>query len=728
LREVDSQRQRAEDNFSEAGRAQGEAVRAKKVAEQERDAAYQNLYYADMRLGLVDWNAGNLARLTQKLRSYVPETGRDDLRGWEWYYFLSLCHQDERTLLEHRNLVTAVAWSPNGRYLASTSYDGTTKLWDAASWRLLQTFEGPKYLKMGVSWSPDSQSLAWGAAAEDSGVYVYQVPNGRLQTLRGHTSSVWTTAWSPDGKKLASAGIDQTLRIWEVASGSCLHVLKGFRSNIPSLAWHPDGIMLATAADEGLRIWDTVSGKIVRDTFTPSTGLVPWGSVAWSPDGRLLALAEQKCVVYRTADWSVATQWDAGQASCVVWKPDGKRLAAAGADGLIRIWDLAGPTCELTLRGHVKGVWSLTWEPSGRRLASGGMDATVKIWPVPPVPQPRCLDGRPGRGLQAIAWCEERDMLRSWDAVNGSIVLWNVATGERVSETPAPPGEAARFSSNGGLLAVADKAKEAARLLVCAARPGTPIQKINANVSRARKEWGTCLIGGRPFSPDASRLAFVSAPSAQEVEAVEIADLRGNEVLFHWGCVWPLAVSWSPKGRFLAIAGGGDVNDGGYLAYSGWIHVLDPEKRQRIWKLRHGTQRVLATALTWSPNDDALVSGDENGLAEVWDMGTGSKRVSTHLHTAKITSLAWSPGGPRVASGSADRTVRIWDPIRGEELLRFDLHAAVEQVEWSSDGCRLAAVDSDGKIHIWDASVGYRYVQSEAYSADQAHAANLKLK
>jgi serine/threonine protein kinase len=149
-------RREADGHRALAERKTGEALRAKEDTERERDAAYRNLYYADMRLGLVDWSAGNVARLSHKLRSHRPQPGRDDGRAWEWYYLLSLCHQDERTLMDHRDQVFNVAWSPDGRYLASASHDDSVRVRDTTSWRLLRAARGHH----GLSWSPDSRRLA----------------------------------------------------------------------------------------------------------------------------------------------------------------------------------------------------------------------------------------------------------------------------------------------------------------------------------------------------------------------------------------------------------------------------------------------------------------------------------------------------------------------------------------------------------------------------------------
>jgi WD40 repeat protein len=699
---------------SEAVRATGEADRARQDADRQRTAMYQNLYYADIRLGSVDWNAGNLARLTRKHWSHVPQPGGTDHRGWEWYFLLSLCHQDERTLLDHADLVTAVAWSPNGRYLASTSLDGSTKVWDSKSWRLLRTFNWGRTWKKGIAWSPDSQRLAWGAVADDNSVYVWHMQTDKIQTLRGHTSSVWTVAWSPDGKQLASGGLDNTIRIWEPATNSCRHVLKGKKSsNVEAVAWSPDGKRLAAADWIRIQIWDTVSGQLLLHDDLPNQG----SGVAWGPDGKHLAVATNagQCFLYKAADCSRTSRWDAhnGAVNWLAWNREGSRLASAGADNLIKLWDPESPTCVGILRGHINQVNCVAWEPNGHRLASGSMDGKVKVWSIPPAPQPLRLAGHLG-GIQALVWSKDAATLQSLGVADGLIARWEVASGKRVAEVPLGRFKSGLFNSTGERVVVVTRFLDFPALLIRDARSGKLLQMVKAMIP-ARLD-SNCL----SFSPDGSRLALVKGWQ------LKVVDLQRDEICFQRQGSGYEALSWSPDGRFLACAGPGDASDGSWLQWTGWVQVFDLEKRQRLWKLQPGTHDVMATAVTWSPNGQRLVSGDVNGLAVVWEATTGQKVMSVQLHTAAIKALAWSPDGRRIASGGEDQAVVVWDAIGGEELLRFDVPTGVTHLRWSADGRRLAAACKDGTIQIWDASIGYRFVNSEAYYTDQLLAQNSK--
>jgi eukaryotic-like serine/threonine-protein kinase len=724
--QADYHSKQAETNAGEARKQTAEAVRAREDAERHRSATYQNLYHADMRLGLVDWNAGNLARLTQKLLSHVPKTGGNDLRAWEWYYLLSLCHQEERTLSDHHGLVHAIAWSPDGRYLASTGYDGTTKVWDAKSWRLLRSIDLNFAFHKGIAWSSDSQRLAWGDCADSSStVYVWHMRTDKIQTLPGHTSSVWTVAWSPDGKQLASAGMDGTIRIWEPATGSCRHVMK-VSAYITAVAWSPDGKRLASAGWLQVQIWDAVSGQALLHDGLPSAGRY----LAWSPDGKQLAVATQagQCLLYNAADCSATSKWDAhkGEVNWVAWNPEGSLLASAGGDSLIKLWDPGSRTCVGILRGHVNPAMCVAWEPNGHRLASGGMDGKVKVWSVPPAPQPRRLDGHPG-GIETIAWSKDAATLQSLGVADYSIALWDVVSGKRVAQVPLGGRKAGQFSPTGECVAVASRSAGHLPLLICDARSGKHIQIVKTITPNEIPDYSS-------FSPDGSRLALIREGPV-DVNGLEVVDLQRNETCFRWQHHNFNAVSWSPNGRFLACTGAGDASDGGNLQFAGWMHVFDLEKCQRIWKLRHGTHRVGTTAVTWSPNGQLLVSGDGNGLAEIWAATTGKKVASLQLHAAAIKALAWSPDGRRIASGGEDQVVLIWDPFSGEELLRFDVPSLVApapdggvtptiKLQWSADGRRLAAACTDGTIQIWDASIGYQFVGSESYYADEILAQN----
>jgi WD40 repeat protein len=315
------------------------------------------------------------------------------------------------TLTGHTNWVTSVAFSPDGRLLASGSYDRTIKLWDVASGSLVRTLKGHTSSVFSVAFSPDGRLLASGSA--DETIKLWDVASGSLvRTLSGHTGDVTSVAFSPDGRLLASGSgeLDKTIKLWEVATGKEVRTIDPFPPCVPppghicvswqvywhSVAFSPDGKLLASGSASGtvydtIKLWEVASGSLVR-TLEGHTGSVY--SVAFSPDGRLLASGSCSqrnssgyCIQGEIKLWEVATgslvrtlTGHTGWVASVAFSPDGRLLASGSGD--IKLWDVASGREVRTLTGHTYGVWSVAFSPDGKLLASGSSDETIKLWDV----------------------------------------------------------------------------------------------------------------------------------------------------------------------------------------------------------------------------------------------------------------------------------------------------------------------------------------------------------
>jgi glucose/arabinose dehydrogenase len=294
-----------------------------------------------------------------------------------------------RILQGHTDSVNSVAWSPDGKILASASDDGTIRLWDTAGGKGPRVLEGHQDAVNSVAWSPDGNTLA--SASDDETIRLWDATSGELiRSLRGNGGSAKAAAWSPNGRTLASANDNVGALLWDAASGKLLRTLEGDHHFLGSIAWSPDGKTLAAAGvyDEMFWLWDAANGKTLRTL----EGHDDWlNSVTWSPDGKMLASA---------SDDGTIRLWDAvsgktlrilqgpsgGSAHRVAWSPDGRALASGWFDETIRMWDTANWTLR-TLQGHKGNVNDVAWSPDGKTLASAGDDKTVRLWAAHPESQ-----------------------------------------------------------------------------------------------------------------------------------------------------------------------------------------------------------------------------------------------------------------------------------------------------------------------------------------------------
>jgi WD40 repeat protein len=305
----------------------------------------------------------------------------------------------QNTMEGHSEGVYSVAWSPDGKTLASGSYDQTIRLWDVATGKTTATLKtrGGDHVTS-VAWSPDGKMLASGSY--DQTIRLWDVATGKTTaTLEGHTECVDFVAWSPDGKSLASVG-GGAIKVWDVGTGKNVATIQGNQEWVNSVAWSPDGKSLASGnADGVVKVRSVANGRTIA-SLDAESGLNVL-AITYSPDGKTLAsgdgctielwdvtshksihtLKGHSCDLVTYGHGNFGGQYIPAVKS-VAFSSDGKTLASGSQDKTIKLWDVTSGRSITTLAGHSGAVESVAFSPDGKTLASASDDKAIKLWAV----------------------------------------------------------------------------------------------------------------------------------------------------------------------------------------------------------------------------------------------------------------------------------------------------------------------------------------------------------
>jgi WD40 repeat protein len=558
-------------------------------------------------------------------------------------------------LTGHTGSVHAVAFSPDGKRLASASEDKTVILWDVDSHQRLATLAGHNEPVYGVAFSSDGKlaSASW-----DKTVILWDVNSrkplatlaGHMDkeehTVEGHGDKVTSVAFSPDGKRLASASWDKTVVLWDVESRSWLATLAGHKAKgseaieeghtetVTGVAFSPDGKLVASASEDmSVILWDVESRKWLATLAGQHKDKVT--SIAFSPDKKQLASAsEDKTVILWDVDSRKPLATLAGHkdaVSGVAFSTDGK-LASASLDKTVILWDLASHKLQTTLAGHEDAVTSIAFSTDGKRLASASLDKTAILWDVESRKRQTTLTGHTD-AVTSIAFNRDGKRLASasWDK---TVILWD-----------------------------ADSHKTLATL-----------------------EGHKDAVSGIAFSPDGKQVASSSWDKTVILWAVDShtpAILTG-----HKDQVWQVA--FSPDGKQLASASADET-----------VILWDVGRHKMLATLEGHKDTV--TAVAFSPDGKKLASASLDKTIILWDVD-GRKALATLAgHKGFTDGVAFSRDGKLLASASEDKTVILWDVDRGKPLATLEGHKdAVSSVAFNIDGNRLASASWDKTVILWD--------------------------
>jgi WD40 repeat protein len=384
--------------------------------------------------------------------------------GWGGAFYL----QSTDPFASQDRPVWSLGWSVDGKVLASTSDDETVRFWEVAtgreSFRLEEAATGAGHPRSRLGWRPEGgPSVAWSpdgrmlASTRYDTIRLWDAATGsEIRPFQGHETWVQSACWSPDGKIIASVGHhDKTIRLWGSDIGTPIRTLKGHQRTVHAVAWSPDGKTLASGSeDRTVRLWDPGTGNEIRQLtgdWSPAT------SMTWSPDGKTLATLEsaQDSSTVRLLDLATGKEMRrfavAVGLHSIVWSPDGRMLDSISlADRTFRLWDLSTGKEVRQIR-HDDDSYSLTWSPDGKTLASEGRgfwttgdERTVHVWEVATGKEvsrfaerdTRSMAWSPdGRSLATSSWGVKQ--AGHWEQGGEKILWWDVGTGKELGRLPA---------------------------------------------------------------------------------------------------------------------------------------------------------------------------------------------------------------------------------------------------------------------------------------------------
>ncbi len=367
---------------------------------------------------------------------------------------------EPRSPREVEDALSAIAYSPDGKTMASSSGSGVVKLADVASNKEIRRLEGQFKGITTLIYFPNGKMIASGGY--DKAVRLWNTTTGKLvRSIGGETTSIESLTVSHDGKTLAFIGHDGLAREWDVATGKLVRELPG---KTWVIAYSPDGQFLASGHFNRVQLWDTTANEVVANLQTKGDVI---NSLAYSPDGQTLAVGVDHYILsHKVRLWNMATRTvtrtldeHTSYSTSTRYSPHGETLAAGFFDGTVRVWNVVTGQHVHTFFGHLEGIKMLEYAPDGKTIASGSSDKTVRLWDVERGRMLDKLEGHTGT-VAAVAYSPDGKTLMSYGTYpDYAIYLWDSNKGKLAHklEGHQNPIWAAVFSPDGKTLASASQ-------------------------------------------------------------------------------------------------------------------------------------------------------------------------------------------------------------------------------------------------------------------------------
>ncbi len=579
-----------------------------------------------------------------------------------------------KEVFPHSNSVAAVAFSPDGKTIATGSWDKTARLWDLKSGQPIGPTIQHQGAVRGVAFSPDGRWLA--TASNDKSARVWDVATGRpVGKPMEHHDEVWSVAFSPIGRRVLTGCLDRAARLWDTASGRLAGQPMEHSGAVYAVAFSPDGKTVLTGSwYNTARLWDTATGRPIGQPMLHSVWLQ---AVAFSPDGKTILTGGTD----KTARlWDAATGRPVGKPMehpdtvwSVAFSPDGKTVVTGCADRTARLWDTAtGEGVGRSLE-HQMAVRAVAFSPDGRSILTGCADGMARLWDgMVGQPVGRVLEhgsglavmnhfSKDGKSILSVGF----GVVRRWDVTSGQLLGHTVELGyDFWVSAISPDGKTILTGSFAGTAQLWDAAT---------GRPvGKPMEHPDAVWTVAFSPDGKTILTG---SYDKTARTWDAATGRPDGKPMKHLD-RVRSVAFSPDGKTILTGSLDKTARTWDAASGQPL--GVLLEHSDWVN-----------------------SVAFSPDGKTILTGCEDGTAQLWEAATGRPLGPPLEHLSVVASVAFSPDGRWILTAYTDYTARLWDaatrlPVGPSLPLDTSYGGFILAASFSPDGRFLLTASRDG--------------------------------
>jgi WD40 repeat protein len=605
------------------------------------------------------------------------------------------------TRFRHGDIVRAVAFSPDGKQLASASHDHTLSVWEVPSGREVYRFRGHGGDVLCVAFSPDGRVLASGGADGTVRVWSMQGPSAgkELRILNSKAEAIEALAFAPGGKLLAAGGDDGTLRLYDTTSWNLTKRLSQDRA-VRCLAWSTDGKTVATnAARNAVAVWDVESSSLQRtfgDEAINALAFAPKGEgiVTWEQGGALRLWDAGKGTLVRT--WGGVG--DSGSTALIyqiAFGQDGKSVLCGSASGSINAWDLATGKRLRQLTGHRGRVPAIALAPRGIVVASGGADGTIRLWDTATGKETTAVV-EPAAPIVSLS-VDRKSRRLAFVLASGEVQLWDSATGKPLDGRFKGGAQAAAFGGENGLILVVDVVGRLAQW-----DPASGRSTVVKDSTPAVTAMALTLDARHVLTTHSDGSLWLRDGDGKQVRQCLGKDLRAVPVI-------------SPDGNMVAAVG-----------QSATISLWNGRTGKPLTPMAGHRGGTLAAV--FSPDGRTLVSAGRDRMVRFWEVQTRRERRTPAGHDAWVCAVAFSPDGKLLATATVQGDIHVWSARTGRLMRDFERHRGQVTGLAFLDGKTLVSAGRDTTVLVWDvAGVAQGRVQVIELSEQQREGLWLQL-